>query len=127
MKEKLLWIPKLFLLPMFLAYEFTFSLWIMPLIYGKRKWGIFGFAPLWLLHWCLISFTWIKPIGKLCSNCNKWSNGCMGYDWGKTVSSQLGKRVDNGTASWVEIVHLRILATYDGRGWHGTKNAKKFF
>ena len=120
-------ILKIFLLPTFIAYQFTLSLWVMPLIYGIRKWGIIGWVPLWILHWSLLLLTWVKPIGWLCSKSNKWSNGCMGYDWNKTVSSTIGKRVDAGEASWVEIYHLRILATYDSRKYHGSKNAKALF
>jgi len=51
----------------------------------------------------------------------------MGYEWDETVSSTIGERVENGSASLVEIAHLRILATYDSRGYHGSRYAKTLF
>jgi hypothetical protein len=120
-------IAKIILAPAVIAYMFTISLFVMPLVYGKRKWGIVGYIPCWLLHWCLILLTFVPFIGGFCQWLNKASNWCMGYSINSTVSSQLGKRIESGEASIIELFHCRLLATYDSRKYHCTKCARSLW
>jgi len=117
---------KILLVPAVIAYMFTVSLFIMPVVYGRRKLGVIGYIPCWLLHWCLILLTFIPFVGDFCQWLNKASNWCMGYSISTTVSSQIGRRISSGVASKIEIIHCRLLAMYDGRGYHCTKCAKSF-
>ena len=119
-------VMKIVLLPTAIAYEFTFALFIMPLCYGKRKLGIFGFVPLWLLYWCLLPVTIIPKVGKYIGYLNNAANWCMGYPSSSTVSSTLGGRIDRGEASWVEIIHCKVLGMYDPSGSHCSKSCKGF-
>lgn len=112
-----------------MCYEFTFSLFIMPLLYGKKKSGIFMYSGLWLINfftvaWLQIFFKSLVPVS---DKLNKMANHAMGYETGWTVSKQLGKRIEEGKGSWVSITHCRILGTYDVSGWHCARLCKGFF
>lgn len=122
-------ILQIVLLPLFLVYMFTFSLFIMPLLYGKWKLGIIGYVPVWLLYALLaIPFAWWdNPIQNAVNNLNRLANAFMGHDGWRTVSTTLGKRIDEGKASWVTCLHCRILAVYDRRKWHCSEKATRLF
>jgi len=117
-------IAKILLLPFTIAYLFTFSLWVMPLIYGKRKWGLPLYVICWVTYWCLSPITLIPFFGKHMGKLNNCANWAMGYSIDETVSHRTGCRVNLGIASWVEVFHLRLFATYDKSGWHGSKLCK---
>ena len=109
-------------------YMSTISLFIMPIIYGKRKWGVVGFIPLWILN-IILSITllivyrpWVSPVHDFL---NKLSNKCMGYGW-RTVSNELGIRIDNNIHTKIECIHCSLLGIYDPAGWHCSPKAKGY-
>jgi len=120
-------IAKVLFIPFMLAYEFTFALFVMPFLYGKKIGGAIGFILAWLLYFVLIFFSWIPSIGDNMHKINRLANYFMGYMNGQTVSSTLGDRIDDGKASWVSCLHCRILAVYDRRGYHCSERAKRLF
>ena len=127
-------ILKILFLPFALLYLFTFSLVLMPIIYARNKLGTLLFAPIWLINITLILISTVIDFVLKTSNTsrieqyfNKLSNKVLGYNTGRTVSDELGARIDSGKASWVSCLHCRILATYDSAGWHCSKNATKLF
>jgi hypothetical protein len=100
----------------------------MPLFYGKNKWGYPAFIAMWLMYLLLsVLFFWNKQITSNLNLLNRCGNTFMGYDGFKTTSSELGRRIDNGTASWVSCLHCRILAIYDRRMYHCSEKATKLF
>ena len=115
------------LLPSIIAYEMLIVLFIMPLIYGKRKIGIIGFIPCWLIYWCSLPLGIIPALGRKLGYLNNCANWCMGYSIKDTVSKSTGRRVDYEVASKVEIVHLKIFGMFDSRGWHGSPLCVGYF
>lgn len=120
--------------PFALLYMATFSLFIMPILYAKNVLGILGFIPLWLINFVLSIILsvidWILKTSlttPVHNYLNKLSNACLGYGRWRTVSSELGDRIDNGKASCVSILHCRILATYDPAKNHCSEKAKALF
>jgi len=121
-------LKKLLFLPFALLYLFTISLFIMPILYGEQKWGVIGFIACWLLYLPVgILAIFSETMEKFSEKLNRASNYCMGYGNGKTVSRTIGERVEKGISNWVEITHLRILGTYDSRGYHGSPLCTKLF
>jgi len=122
-------IAKMLFIPLMLMYEFTISLFVMPLLYGRYKLGIFGYVPTWLFYALLaVLFSWWhETIGEHINKLNRLANYFMGFTDGSTVSTELGKRIDRGEASSVTCLHCRILAIYDRRGYHCSEKATKLF
>lgn len=115
---------KILLIPFVIIYSFCITLPLLPLIYGKNKFGTLLFIPIWLLHFILLPLMFIKHVELFTEKLNRLSNKVMGYDNGRTVSCTVGERIDAGKGTFIEVFHCRILATYDGRGYHCSENCK---
>lgn len=109
-----------------ILYIPTVSLFIMPLVYGQTYIGILAWVPLWvvnipvsvILHF--INEDWRDSFHGIL---NKAANWCMTLNW-RTVSHELGERIDNGVASKIECLHCKILGTFDPLQWHCSPKAK---
>ncbi len=118
---------KILLIPFVIIYSMFVTLPLLPLMYGKNKFGTLLFIPIWLLHFILLPLMFIKPVELFTEKLNRLSNKCMGFDNGKTVSCTVGEKIEAGNGTFIEIFHCRILATYDGRGYHCSKLCTKLF
>lgn len=120
--------------PFALLYMATFSLLVMPILYAKNVLGVIGFVAIWVVN-IIVSIILLIVDFIFATNAtstvhvylNKLSNASLGYGTWRTVSHELGARIDSGKASWVSCLHCRILGTYDKLGWHCSPKAKGLF
>jgi len=119
---------KILFFPIGFMYMFVVSLHIMPLLYARNRMGYPAFIIMWLVYLAMaIMFFWNKQIMSNLNMINRVANTFMGYDGFKTVSSELGRRIDNNEASWIACLHCRILAIYDKRMYHCSTKATRLF